>query len=121
MTVPPIDSHKVHRNDLVLEKMNQPDPMASVLREITSTLRSGNNVWIVGYMAVMHPKQLPPPPPSRTRWWLPYLGYWSAQVMVLLQDHALQERILEIPVNGPVNALENLPVVRFSGYKSDAN
>jgi hypothetical protein len=121
MTVPPIDSHKVHRNDLVLEKMNQPDPMASVLREITNTLRGSNNVWIVGYMAVMPPKQLPPPPPSQTRWWLPYLYYWSAQVMVLLQDHALQERVLDIPVNGPVNALENLPVVRFSGYKSDAN
>jgi hypothetical protein len=41
--------------------------------------------------------------------------------MVLLQDHALQKQILEIPVNGPVNRLENLPVVRFAGYKPDAD
>ena len=37
--------------------------------------------------------------------------------MVLLQDHALREGVMEIPVNGPVNLLENLPVLRFSGYK----
>ena len=64
VTVPPIDSHKVHRSDLILEKMNQPDPMAPVLREITNTLRSGNSVWIVGDMAVVPPKQLPPPAPQ---------------------------------------------------------
>ncbi len=119
VAVPPIDSHKVHRADLILEKMNQPDPMASVMREITNTLRSGNSVWIAGDMAVVPPKQLPPPAPQ-TQEWLPYLNYWSAQVMVLLQDHALQKRVLDIPVNGPVNFLENLPVVRFSGYKPDA-
>ena len=120
VTVPPIDSHKVHRSDLVLEKMNQPDSMTPVLREITSTLRSGNSVWIVGGMAVVPAKQLPPPAPQ-TQGWQTYVNYWSAQVMVLLQDHALQKRILEIPVNGPVNRLENLPVARFSGYKPDAD
>jgi hypothetical protein len=120
MTVPPIDSHKVHRNDLVLEKLKQPDPMAPVLREITSTLRSGNSVWIVGDMALMPRKQLPPPAPQ-THEWLPYLNYWNAQVMVLLQDHASQERVLEIPMNGPVSFLENLSALRFSGYKPDAN
>jgi len=120
VTVPPIGSHKVHRNDLVLEKMNQPNPMAAVLREIISTLQSGNSVWIVGDMAVEHPQQLPSPPAPHTEWLLPHLYYWSAQVMVLLYDHALQERVLVIPVNGPVNHLENLPVAQFSGYKPDA-
>jgi hypothetical protein len=120
VTLPPIDSHKVHRNDLIVEKLNQPDPMAPVLREITRTLRSGNSVWIVGDMALMPRKQLPPPAPQ-THEWLPYLNYWNAQVMVLLQDQVLQEGVLEIPVNGPVNFLENLSVLRFSGYKPDAN
>ena len=74
VTVPPIDSHKVHRNDLVLEKMNQRDPMAPVLREITNTLRSGNSVWVVGYVKVVQPNQLspllPPPPGLPTKYWL---------------------------------------------------
>lgn len=120
VTVPPIDSHKVHRNDLVLEKLKQPDPMAPVLREITSTLRGSNSVWIVGRMAAAPPKPLSPPAPQ-THEWLPYLNYWNAQVMVLLQDHALREGVLEIPANGPVNHLENLPVLRFSGYKPDVD
>jgi hypothetical protein len=110
----------VHRNDLVLEKLKQPDPMAPMLREITSTLRGSNSVWIVGRMAAAPPKPLSPPAPQ-THEWLPYLNYWNAQVMVLLQDHALREGVLEIPVNGPVNHLENLPMLRFSGYKPDAD
>jgi uncharacterized membrane protein YsdA (DUF1294 family) len=114
VTVPPIDSHKVHRNDLVLERLHQRDPMAPVLREITDTLRGSNSVWVVGNMAIMHPKQ--PPPPG-----MPVIWYWSAEVMVHLRGHASKEQILELSVNGPVSAFENLPVVRFSGYKSDAN
>ena len=126
VTVPPIDSHKVHRNDLVLEKMNQRDPMAPVLREITNTLLSGNSVWVVGYVKVVQPNQLspllPPPPGLPTKYWLrPYSDYWSAQVMALLLGHALQGCVIEIPVDWPVSHLENLPVLRFSDYKSAAD
>ncbi len=124
VTVPPIDSHKVHRNDLVLEKMNQRDPMAPVLREVTNVLRSGNSVWVVGFVKVLKPDQLSPlPPPTGlpTKYWLrSYSDYWSAQVMALLLGHALQGCVIEIPVNGPVSHLENLPVLWFSGYKFDA-
>jgi len=120
VTVPPIDSHLVHRNDLVMEKLNQPDPMAPVLREIADTLRSSNSVWMVGTMAVMSPKPSPAAG-EPIKWWVTYLNYWSSQVTAVLQAHARQEKILEIPVDGPVNCLENLPVRKFSGYKPDAN
>jgi hypothetical protein len=121
VTVPPIDSHKVHRTDLAFEKLSQRDPMAPVLREITSTLRSSNSVWFVGNLAVLPAEQLPPPEPQ-TKWWLgSYLYRWNIQVTAHLLDHALQERILEIPVDGPVNCFENLSAVRFSGYKPDAD
>ena len=95
MTVPPIDSHEVHRNDLVLEKMNQPEAMAPVLREITSTLRSGHSVWLVGSVTGLasegHLPPLPPPPPPglSTRWWLgSYLYCWNTQVARSLLDQA---------------------------------
>jgi hypothetical protein len=117
VTVPPLEPHEVHRNDLVFAQMNQPDPMAAVLREVTNTLRAGNSVWIVGAMAIDRPRQLPPPPKPHTERLLPYMSYWSDQVMVLLHGHALQEQILKIPVNGPVNFLENLPVKQFKGFK----
>jgi hypothetical protein len=126
VTVPPIDSHEVHRNDLVLKKMKEPDPMAPVLGEITHTLRSGNHVWVVRTVTYVEPKQLPkppkPPPHLPTRWWLaPYLDYWSAQVTVQLRDHALQEQVLKIPMNGAVSHSENLSVLQFTGYRSNAD
>ena len=94
VTVPPIDSHKVHRNDLVLEKLNQPDPMAPVLREITNTLRNGNSVWIVEDMSVVPRSCCHRHAPPDCQWWLPYLNYWNAQVTTHLRDHALQEQDL---------------------------
>ena len=124
VTVPPIDSHKVHRTDLVLGKLSQRDPMAPVLCEMTNVLRSGNSVWVVGRVTDADPKQLlpPPPPPGQPiKWWVSYLNYWDAQVTAQLRGHALQQRVIEMPVNGPVNCLENLPVLRFSGYKSNAD
>jgi hypothetical protein len=120
VTVPPIDSHKVHRTDLVMEKMNQRDPMAPVLREITDTLRGSNSVWMVGNMTDMRLKQSPPSC-LPFKWWGWHINCWGARVTAHLQDYALQEHVLEISVDEPVNRLENLPVRRFSGYKSDAD
>jgi hypothetical protein len=121
VTVPPIDSHKVHRTDLVMEKMNQPDPMDPVLHEITRTLRSSNSVWFVGNLAVLPAEQLPTPE-LQNKWWLgSYLYRWKVQITAHLLDHALQKRILEIPVDVPVSCFENLPAVRFSGYKPDTD
>jgi hypothetical protein len=126
MTVPPIDSHKVHRNDLILEKMNQPEAMAPVLREITGTLRKGNSVWLVGSVPVVRPQQLPPMPPPPppglpTQWWLgSYFYCWNTQVTVQLLDQALQAQAQKISAAGPVSSFEDLSVIRFSGYKPDA-
>ena len=102
----------MHRNDLVLEKMNQPEAMAPVLREITGTLRKGNSVWLVGSVPVVRPKQLPPMPPPPppglpTQWWLgSYLYCWNTQVTVQLLDHAQQEQAQKIPAMGPVSSFE---------------
>ena len=122
VTVPPIDSHKVHRNDLVWEKMNQPDAMAPVLRETASALRSSNNVWLVGSVPVVRPKQSPPlSPESPTKWWLGSYSYrWNTQVTVHLRDHALQRQTQKIPANTPISHFEHVSVVRFSGYKPGA-
>jgi hypothetical protein len=95
--------------------------MDPVLREITSTLRSGNSVWFVGNLAILPAEQLPPPE-LQTKWWLgSYLYRWNTQVTAHLLDHVLQEQVLEIPVDAPVNCFENLSVVRFSGYRPEAD
>lgn len=117
VTVPPIDSHKVHRNDLVFEKMNQPDPMVPVLQEVANTLQSGHSVWLVGNLINIHPNQPPSDQPVKS--FGSYSLYWSAQVTTFLLDHALQKQLLEIPTNWPASHLEDLPVTQLSGYKPD--
>lgn len=129
LTVPPITSHQVHRNDLVMENMNHPDTMVPVLHEITDVLRGGNSVWLVGSIPFEPPQKLPakptPPPPlpagMSTKWWLgSYLYWWNQQVATHLFKYALQRQSQTIPAPNPVNNLEEVSVVRFSGYRPDA-
>ena len=126
LSVPPIDSHEVHRIDLVMAEMNQPEAMAPVLRAITNTLTSGHHVWVVGSMPIARSKDAPPgptplpprPPEMPTRWWVgSYLYWWNQQVTTLLLDHAQQEKAETIAAPGPVNHFEDVSVVRFTGYK----
>jgi hypothetical protein len=118
-TIPPVDSHLVHRGDLLFQKMKQSEPMVPVLREITNTLHSGHSVWLVGSMSATRPNPSPPNQPAA--WYGTYVLYWNAQVSALLLDHALHEDILDPPTGGPVCCLENLPLIRFSGYTSPAD
>jgi len=96
------------------------------LREITSTLRSGHSVWLVGSVPVLRPKELPPlpppPPPGlSTGWWLgSYLYCWNTQVALSLLDQAQQEQAGNIFTPGPVSSFENVSVRQFSGYKPEA-
>ena len=126
ISVPPIDSHEVHRNDLVMAKMNQPETMTPVLHAITNALASGNHVWVVGSIPMARWKDAPPgptplpPPPSemRTGLWLgSYLYWWNQQVTTLLLDHAQQGKTETIAAPGPVNHFEDVSVAQFTGYK----
>lgn len=116
VTVPPIESHLVHRNDLVFEKMNQPEPMVPVLSDILRTLRDGHCIWLVGNIPVMRPD---PRSGQPARWFGAYLSYWNGQVSSVLLDHALHEAVLNIPAGEPVCYLENLRLIQFTGYKSE--
>jgi hypothetical protein len=126
LSVPPIDSHDVHRIDLVMAEMNQPEAMTPVLRAIINTLTSGHHVWLVGSIPIERSKDAPPgptplpPQPSEmpTRWWMgSYLYWWNQQVTTLLLDHAQQKKAETIAAPGPVNHFEDVSVVRFTGYE----
>ena len=125
LTVPPIDSREVHRTDLVMAEMNQPEAMTPVLAAITNTLASGHHVWLVGSIPVARwedappgPTALPPPPSEMpTGWWQgSYMLWWNQQVTTLLLDHAQEEKTETIAAPGPVSHFEDASVVRFTGY-----
>jgi hypothetical protein len=119
VTVPPIDSHKVHRTDLVLEKVNQQEPMKAVLTAVTTTLKQGKRVWVVGYLAPLSSTQPANSrqQPSRQRWLGEYMWNWISELTSHISNTALQMKIIEIPINSPVKSFERLPLMQFSGYK----
>ena len=128
LSVPPIDSHEVHRNDLIMAKMNQPETMAPVLHAIADTLASGHNVWLVGSIPIERRKDAPPgstplpPRPSEmpTGWWFgSYLYWWNQQVITFLLDHAQLGKSEAFAPPGPVNHFEDVSVLRFTGYNPD--
>jgi hypothetical protein len=129
LTIPPIDSHQVYRLDLVMAEMKHPDAMTPVLHAITRTLTSGQHVWVVGNVPIARwknasagPTPLPPLPSEMPNgWWLgSYLYWWNQQVTTHLLDHARQAQVETIAAPGPVNHLEDVSVVRFTGYKRGA-
>ena len=116
-TVPPVNSHLVHRNDLVFEDMCQTAPMTPVLRDIINALKEGHRVWMVGKMAPGLPG-LPPPTCPPVRYVGTYFDYWNAQVSAALLDHAWWKKAWNVPAGGPVSCTENLPLTEFGGYRA---
>jgi hypothetical protein len=125
LSVPPIDTYEVHRIDLVMAKMNQPEAMTPVLVAITNTLTGGHQVWLVGNIPIKRSEDAPsgptplPPLPSEmpTEWWPgSYLHWWNEQVATLLLDHAQEEKVETIAAPVPVSHFEDASVIRFTGY-----
>jgi hypothetical protein len=126
LSVPPIDSHAMHRVDLVIPEMTKPDTMTEMLHKISDTLARGHDVWVMGSIPIARWKDAPigptPPPPlpseMPTGWWFgSYLQWWNQQVTTLLLDKAQQVNAEMIATPMPVNHFEDVSVVRFTGYK----
>jgi hypothetical protein len=117
LTIPPIESHKVHRNDLLWRSLHEPNPMSSALAAIRTTIQNGGKVWIVGHLPSIPPGPLSPAPnPERlpTKWWLPpYADYWAKQAVAELRAGGRTPELIPISLEQPVNRLENLPLWRF--------
>jgi len=122
-TVPALADHRIHRYDLVKERMAQAEPLADVLGAIERTLRAGHRVWVVGEVVIPPPGTpvpvLPPAPAAASGWQEhPYLQAWSLQLGAFLRDHATGGGRARLPSPGPVNGYERLELLVFSGWQS---
>ena len=115
MTIPPIDSHKLHRGDLVIEKMNDSQPLAPVLAAINGAFAGGHEVWVAGDVMLVRNAM---PLPSTERWLGAYFSNWSGQVMahILARSHSVA--MTSLPHDRPVNYLEDVPLRRFTTQPS---
>jgi hypothetical protein len=113
-TLPPLEDYTLERYDLVKAKMQTKDPIAPVIDRITSTLQSGNRVWLVGDVPF---DQRPLPEILAAQHNLgrcsdeDYSFYWGVQVTQFLVAHGWRSSLVMAPSTNCVNPDENLPVV----------
>jgi hypothetical protein len=119
-TLPPLEDHTVHRYDLLKVKMQTKDPIAPVIDRITSTLQSGNRVWLVGILPVTE-EALPEvrPAPNNPWGWFdpPSSFYWGAHVTQFLSAHGERAGVVMPPSTNCVNPFENLQLAAVAGWK----
>ena len=119
-TLPPLEDYALERYDLLKAKMQTKDPIAPVIDRITSTLQSGNRVWLVGNIPFSR-KPLPEilAAPNNPWGWFdePYSFYWGVQVTQFLSAHCWRAAVVIPPSTNCVNPFENLPLVEVAGWK----
>ena len=123
MTVPPLDDHLVHRYDVVMAMMAQPDPLRPLFDAMTETLQRGGRVWLVGPRNLPEPGQpFQVPPPAWTdaagRWHPgPSYADWALQTNEFLVRHVTLGALVGIPSREIVSEYENVPLGWFSGWQ----
>lgn len=124
LTVPMMQSHKVHRYDLVKPQMMLPDinePVRPILAKISETLKAGHRVWITGPSNFLNPdSQIPNLGPAPDPQWGWYTGIytlaWSVHMCVVLQDHATNSQDIAVSPGVAVAPVEDLSLKCFQGW-----
>ena len=119
-TAPPLEDYRVHRYDLLKRAMLDADPIAPLLAEIETVLRSGHRVWYVGRLDATPPGARvtsPGRPPLADSGWnsTPYEVAWSQQTGAFLRDRSAQMSRVAIDTRG--GHLEDAAVAVFSGWR----
>lgn len=123
MTLPDLPDHRMHRYDLLMDRMKSDAPITGVLEAARRALASGGRVWVAGSFQAPPAGQAPPrlgPAPEGSPWgWqdVPYSVSWSMQLGAFLRDHAMRGEEVEIPSPGPVSDFERLRLHVFEGWR----
>jgi branched-subunit amino acid transport protein AzlD len=121
MTLPPLDETRIHRYDLVKAAMTRTDAVQPAIQAMSEALASGHRVWLVGGLPDPGPNAaaaLPVAPSGPMGWYCgPYFVGWGRQASYMLSQHALRGEPVSVPIHGPVNPYENVPMVVVSGWK----
>ena len=124
-TLPAVADHRFHRYDLLKEKLRAAAPIAPILDQAAETLRSGNNVWIVGALPLPPPNEGEPPrlPPAPNGPWgwldLPYSYHWGRQTGHFLRTHAARMVPVLMETEDGVNPEESLSLWVVQGWRGE--
>lgn len=117
---PALPHSGIHRYDLMMEKMTQPDPDQDVLDKCAETLRNGRRVWLIGQPMFLQPGQTPakvlPAPQMASGWQVqPYYQSWAERLTYTLQVHSSGINQLVVEPQVPVSHYENVGLYVFEG------
>jgi hypothetical protein len=119
-TLPILAEKRIHRFDLIKQKMQAVGPLDDLVVSTRSTLQAGGSVWIVGDLdplPIRQPiKPLPPAPHGSAGWSeAAYQTNWSQQYTRFLQLAALS--IDPVPVPGGVSFPEQASLSVARGWR----
>jgi hypothetical protein len=122
VTLPAISDHRIHRYDLIKNKMMSSKPIDDVIDLIGGSLRSGHRVWLVGGIQFPKPAQAPlslPPAPNSNFGWdnVAYMAAWDQQMGAFIRNHALRGSPVSLPAPNIINPLESVPLFVVEGWK----
>jgi hypothetical protein len=122
ITLPTIADLRVHRYDLMMEKMTSPHPIDDVLATIGRTLSTGNRVWFVGGIQPPDPSKraLSLPPASDNSFGGDNISYsesWMEQMSVFVREHSERGQTVQFPTSRPVNQYEDVPLLVVQGWQ----
>lgn len=122
MTIPPIEDLRIHRYDLVKERMMAVAPLAPVHRAIRTALESGHRVWVVGGLDFPRDGEVPiplPPAPSAKGGWREgaYYAAWSRETGHFVKIHSLRLDVVRVRSEQPVWAIEAAPLLVAEGWR----
>lgn len=122
ISVPTIEDHRVHRYDLLLKKMESATPLVDVEDEITTSLKAGDRVWLVGQIELPPPGapaiQLTPAPDPKFKWEGGiYRQSWSEQISLFLLQHVRKGSLVNIDQPQLVSAREKMSLHLLEGWK----
>jgi hypothetical protein len=122
MTLPSIDDHKIHRYDLLKERMTAVDPLGPVFNAMGNALKSGHRVWIVGSISFPKPGETPKvfaPAPFDPAGWSEdaYTRTWSVQAGYFVQTHAGTAETFGPIGNQPIDPYEDAQIMEVRGWQ----
>jgi hypothetical protein len=120
-TMPALEPIKVHRYDLLMERMAADNPNDQLFESIRSTLRDGGHVWIVGGLAAppdgTEAPELPPAPGGPHGWYSgDYLAAWTLQLGAFLRSHDVDVSQIDLPLERPASGYESADLYSLEGW-----
>ena len=120
-TFPALQETSLHRYDLLKERMKHPETISGDISRISSTLRQGGRIWVVGDVYRMNAglmvTPLPAAPLPGIGWTNgPYVMNWNQHLMSTLATHSRQAKVIAIHVDRMINPLESPALAVFQGW-----